>query len=462
MKANDGNEAVKTLLGNPKAALIKLSIPIILSMMAHVVFQLADIIWVSGLGPEAIAAVGFYSPLVFLSLAIASGITVGGGTCISQKLGAKDKSGAEKIVTHMFVLIILGSGLFIAPLLLFSRPLFLFLGAQQTIELTLSYSRIMIINFFFQFMLEGAATLLRSEGDSKSAMKIMLMGIGLNTILDPIFIFLLDLGVSGAAYASLISMLLVTLIWVYWFFIKQMTYVSIRISEFRLDAGTFGDILHLGFPVFLAQLFSTIMIFVNTKIVSHIGGPDGVAVYQGGLRFWNLTLLPLFGVASALTTVIGAAWGAQDRNKIKEAFRFALKVTLVTEGALMVLTFIAAPLITTIYTWSEEAGRLSGDFILFFRIIVTINLAAVIVFIAESLFVGIGQGTKKLFLTFLRSAFFVVPLTLLLGILLDYGLVGVWTGISAGNWLAAFVAIGMSLKLFKSINGTMRPAINTA
>ena len=137
------------------------------------------------------------------------------------------------------------------------------------------------------------------------------------------------------------------------------------------------------------------MILVNTIIVSHIGGPDGVAVYQGGLRFWNLTLLPLFGIASALTTVIGAAWGAQNRRKIKEAFKFALRITLLLEGALMGLTFFAAPLITKIYTWSKEASRLSYDFKMFFRIIVTINIAAVIIFYSRIFVCRDRTGTKK-------------------------------------------------------------------
>ena len=93
--------------------------------------------------------------------------------------------------------------------------------------------------------------MLRSEGNSKDAMKIYLISIGLNTILDPIFIYILGLGVSGAAYASLISMFIVTIVWAYWFFIKRITYVSIQVSQFRLEKNTFNDISHLGFPVFL-------------------------------------------------------------------------------------------------------------------------------------------------------------------------------------------------------------------
>ena len=228
------NNSIKTLLGNPRKALIKLSVPIMLSLAAHVVFQLTDIIWVAGLGPDAISAVGFFSPLVFLALAVASGITVGGGTCISQKLGAEDKPGADSIAAHMFVLIAAASLLLILPLLAFSRPLFLFMGAGQAIELTLSYSRIMMVNFFFQFMLEGAATLLRSEGNSKDAMKILLAGICLNTVLDPVFIYFLKLGVAGAAWASLVSLFLVTFIWIYWFFIRQATYVRPKLSDFRV------------------------------------------------------------------------------------------------------------------------------------------------------------------------------------------------------------------------------------
>jgi len=138
---DEGNEAVKTLLGNPRRALIKLSIPIMLSMMAHAIFQLIDIIWVSGLGPDSISAVGFFGLLVFLALAITSGITVGGGTCISQRIGAKDKEGADKIVSHMFALIIFASLLFIVPLLIFSKPLFLYMGAQKSKKLFLTFLR---------------------------------------------------------------------------------------------------------------------------------------------------------------------------------------------------------------------------------------------------------------------------------------------------------------------------------
>jgi len=395
--------------------------------------------------------VGFFNPLLIFSIAIISGISVGRGTCASQRIGGKDKTSADRIAIHMFIIVLFASLLFIIPLFLFARPLFLFMGAEQTIELTLSYSRIMFLNFFFQFFAEGAATLLRSEGDSKRPMKMYLTGIVLNTVLDPLFIYTLGLGVAGAAWASLVSMIIVTVIWVYWLLVKRTTYISIRFSGFRSDRKSIREILWLGIPITLAQLFWAFMIFANTKIVAHIGGPDGVAVYQGGLRFWYLTLLLLQGIGMALTTVIGAARGARNREKVKEAYWFALKLTLIIEGALMGLTSIGAPVISMMFTWSEDAGRLADDFNLFFRVIVTINLAAVISILTESLLVGVGQGSRKLQLSISRSILFVVPLTLLLGIALDFGLIGVWTGISIGNWLAAFVAVILAWKLFKEM-----------
>ncbi len=446
MKTNTEN--VKILLGNPKKSLIKLSIPIIFSMLAHTMFQLSDIIWVSGLGADSISAVGFFHPILIFSMAIISGISAGGGTCISQKIGAKDKAGADEIAIQMYILILFESIIFIVPLLLFAKPLFLFMGAAQTIDQTLVYSKIMILSYFFYFFSEGSSTIFRSEGDSKRPMKMYLIGIILNSVLDPLFIYTLGLGVAGAAWASLVSMLIVTMIWGYLLFIKRITYVSIQFRGVGFNRNSIERILRLGIPVTMGQLFFTFMIFANTKIVSYIGGSDGVAIYQGGLRFWYLTLLPMQGIAMALTTVVGVAWGAENFTKVKETFIFALKLALIIEGTLGVLSFIAAPLITMMYTWSNDASRLANDFIIFFRVIATVNLAVVVITLSESLLVGVGEGGKKLQLSISRSILLVVPFALLLGVILDYNLIGVWTGISIGNWLGAFMAVILMSNLF--------------
>ncbi|MCP4757463.1 MAG: MATE family efflux transporter [Proteobacteria bacterium] len=461
-KSSRSTEGVDTLLGDPKKAIVKLAIPIILASAAHAVFQLADIVWVSGLGADALSAVGFFNPLFIFTMAIASGIAVGGGTCISQRIGAKDKNGADQIAKHMFLIILLVSLLFISSLLLVAEPLFLFMGAEKTIASTLSYGRIMILNFFFLFLIEGAATVFRSEGNSKRASTIYLLGIVLNLLLDPIFIYTLGMGVAGAAWASLASMGVVTLICGYFLLAKGTNYLSIRTGGFKFDKTRLEQILKLGVPVSLAQFVASLMVFVNTMIVARIAGPDGVAVYSGGLRVWFLTLLPLTGIGSAFIIVVGAAWGAESEGKLRVALAYTLKLTFVVEGALMVLTFLAAPLLTRMITWSKEAGRLADDFNTFFRVIVTVNLAAVITFIAEALFVGVGEGTKKLYLSALRSILFVIPLTATLGILLDYGLIGVWTGIAIGNWAAAMVAIVLTKRLLKRIKDAAhrKPALD--
>ena len=444
-KKKDNN--VEILLGEPKKALVKLAMPMIMASLAHALFQLTDILWVAGLGADSISAVGFFSPLLLLSAAFISGIGVGGGTRISQRIGADDKNGAGIVASQLFTLIIVASIIIIGLIYWFETTIFTALGAKNILDLALSYSRIMLLSFFFQFLLEGAATIFRSEGDAKRAMNLYLVTIVLNVVLDPIFIYGLDLGVAGAAWASVVSLLLATVLWVYWIIIKKSTYIAVNIKLLKLDTNA-KAILQLGVPVALSQVFAALMIVINTRLVAEVGGTDGVAIYQVGLRFWNLTLLPLFGVANAMTTIVGAAWGANDISKIHVVFRYALKVTLVSQGILSIFIFVAAPQLAFMYSWAEESENFKSNFEVFFMVFATINLSAVFVFLVENLMVGIGEATKKLYLSLVRGFLFVVPFTILFGVILEYGLLGVWVGISIGNWLGALLAGIVYFKYF--------------
>ena len=136
-------KGVKTLLGDPKKAILKLSIPMIIAMSAHTIYNLADAIWVSGIGPEALAAVGFFFPFLMLLMAFSVGLGIGGGAAISQRIGAKNKEGANSVAVHTIVIMIFLSVLFMIPLLLFTRDIFIIMGAKDALDMTVSYSQIM-------------------------------------------------------------------------------------------------------------------------------------------------------------------------------------------------------------------------------------------------------------------------------------------------------------------------------
>ncbi|MBS3802390.1 MAG: MATE family efflux transporter, partial [Candidatus Thermoplasmatota archaeon] len=209
-------EGVKTLLGEPKKAVMKLAVPMILAMLIQTVYNLADALWVSGLGADALAAVGFVFPFFMMIMALGTGIGLGSGSAISRKIGAEDKTGADNVAAHSMILFIIIYIVFSIPLFVFAEPIFQALGTGDTLTLTVSYAQVIFIGALFIFFSNIANAILRGEGDAKRAMYALALGSVLNIVLDPIFIYTLNMGVAGAAWATIISFAIASILLANW------------------------------------------------------------------------------------------------------------------------------------------------------------------------------------------------------------------------------------------------------
>ncbi len=424
---------VQTLLGDPKKAIIKLSIPMVVAVAAHTFYNLTDAVWVSGLGPESLAAVGFIFPFLFFAMAIASGVGIGGGAAISRKIGARDKTGADSIAVHTIVLMLVHVGVVTVAMLVFAEPALRLMGAGAALQPAVSYARILFAGIGFVFFQQSATSILRSEGDVKRAMYAMVGGAVLNMALDPIFIYVLDLGVAGAAWATIFSMFLVSALTGYWLFVERKTYVSFRFKGFRFCRAHVWDIARVGFPASVSQMSMAIMAFAVTTIVASVGGPDGVAIYTTGWRIIALAALPVLGVATAVTSVSGAAYGAHEYEKIEIAYSYALKLCVAVEGLFALLMVVFAPQITWIFTWSNDSQRIVGELVVCLRILWLMLPATAFGMLSSAMFQGVGKGLYALSMTLLRTLVFTVPLAYLFGVRLDWGLRGVWVGIAIAS-----------------------------
>ncbi|CAD6494164.1 MAG: MatE [Candidatus Argoarchaeum ethanivorans] len=209
---NKKTKGVKTLLGDPKKAIIKLSLPMIAAMSIQAIYNLADAIWVSGLGANALAAIGFVFPFFFLAIGLSNGLGIGAASAISRRIGASDKPGADNIAVHTIALMLLFVVVFTVPLFAFAREIFVFIGAVNVIGMTVAYGKVVIAGSIFIFFTNIANAILRGEGDVKRAMYAMALGAGLNIVLDPIFIYTFDLGIAGAAWATLLSLSITSIV----------------------------------------------------------------------------------------------------------------------------------------------------------------------------------------------------------------------------------------------------------
>lgn len=428
----------------------------IVAMVVQTLYNLVNRIWVSGLGTEAAAAVGFAFPLLFIGTAIATGLGVGGGSAISRRIGAKDKKGGDIAAVHTLILMVIVALAYAVPLFVFAEDIFLLIGAEPTTVATAAlYARIIYSASIVSYFTSIATALLRSEGDAKRSMLAMILGGILNAVLDPIFIYVFGWGVSGAAIASVVSICVSASLLFYWLFLKKNTFLSFPFRGFRFDRHVITDILTVGFPASLLQLSMAIMLFLMNIIVDHISGTDGVAVFSAGWAVAMTASMPLLGMATAVVSVTGAAYGAREYKKLDIAHLYALKIGILIETAIAIATFVFAPMITLAFTTSSDMVHLGDDITTFLRIICIYYPATAFGMLSSSLFQGVGKGLYSLIVTILRTIVLIVPLAWIFGIILGWGLPGAWWGLVVANIIGSAITF-IWAKLY--VNTLLKPA----
>ena len=433
-------KGVKTLLGDPKGAIIRLSIPMIIAMSVQTLYNLADAFWVSGLGADALAAVGFFFPFFFLIMAVSNGLGIGGGAAVSRYIGSHDKKGADSAATHTIILMLIIAAVLTFPLYSFSGPLFSMLGAGQTLPLAVDYAQIIFACMIFFFFSNVANALLRAEGDAKKAMIAMIFGALLNIFLDPIFIYAFGMGVSGAAWATIVSVAISSVMLFHWFFLHDHLYLSVKLRGFRFKRHVIKDIFRVGFPATVQHAIMSISILVLNLIIVMVGGTDGVAILTTGWRVSMFAILPLFGIATAVVSVTGAAYGQKDFKKLNSAFMYAVKIGLIIEFFLAFLVFFLAPAITAAFTQAENTARIAEGMIVFMQIIALYFPFTAFGMISSSMFQGTGKGMSALIVTMIRTVFFTIPFAWIFAFNLGWGIVGVWYGLVLSNIAGAIIA----------------------
>ena len=449
-------QGIKVLLGDPKKAVIKLALPMIAAMSLHIIYNLVDAIWVSGLGADALSAVGFFFPFFFVAIAIATGLGLGGGSAISRWIGAGDKESADAVAAHTIIIMLVATVVFTIPLLIFTESIFLHLGAGRTIGMTISYARIMFAGTIVIFFATTANAILRSEGDVKKAMLAIVLGAGMNIVLDPIFIYVFKLGVAGAAWASVLSMSVTSAILFNWLFLKKNTYISFSFRGFRFQRQIVKDIFRVGLPASAAQLSMAFSMLIINLILVRVGGTDAVAVYTTGWRISMISIVPLLGIATALVSVTGAAFGKRAFENIDIAFMYALKIGIIIEIFIAAGIFLFSSHITTVFTRAESTVRIADNLTTFLRIMCLFYPTTAFGMFSSALFQGTGKGINSLMATIIRTVVLTSLFTLFFAFVLDMGLVGVWFGIVAGNTIGAIVVFLWVKSYIRGLTVTMR------
>jgi putative MATE family efflux protein len=431
---------VSLLRGDPKTAIRKLSGPMMAAMFFMSVYNLINAIWVAGLGPDALAAVGFMTPVFMIFIGLGNGLGAGVSSVVARRIGGENRQGAESAAMHGLLMGVAISLVLTAPLLLFAEPIAVILGAGSVASLATEYGRILFLGAIFILFNNIAYAILRGEGDTKRTMYAMAFSSILNVVLDPILIYWAGLGIAGAAIATVISIVSVTLVILYWFLIRKDTYLSITLKGFVPDRNVSRDILGVGLPASIEYLLMSTLSIVINGILVMVAGTDAVAVYTSGWRLLMFAVIPDIAIATTLISVIGAAYGARNYENLTIAHGYAIRLGVMIAGGMAAFIFVFAPQIAILFTYSESTAYLAPRIASFLRVISLLLIFIPPGMMSLSVFQGTGKGLTSLVINILRSLAFVAVCVVLFGIVLGYGETGVWFGIVLGNILGSTVA----------------------
>lgn len=423
---------IDVITGDPKKAIVKLAIPMMISMVLIMFYNLADSIWVAGLGADALAAIGFITPLFMILVGLGNGIGAGANSLIARNIGAKNYEQANNAGLHAIVLSIIVSVIFTILIEVFMVPILEFMGAGNTIGYAMQYSYI-IFGFLFIFVFSGVASaIFRSEGDMRRATIAIAVTAIMNIILDPIFIYVLDLGISGAAWATIISASLSCIIMSYWIWGKKDLYLDLSPKNFSYSSQLMLDTLQVAIPSTLENMiFSVLAIIVNTMLVTS-AGTTAVAVYTASMRIVQLAMIPLIGIGTAVLTVAGVAFGSHNYENLKTAHSYSIKLSFAISIALGIVMFIFSSQIAGLFSYTQASAGLSSEIAAAISVLSLFVLAVPHGMMSSMMFQGVGKGIYSLLITLLRSLILESVFAYMFCFIFGWGVTGIYAGVVFG------------------------------
>jgi putative MATE family efflux protein len=430
-KKNRVDEFVK----HPKAALLKVAGPIVLGMLVQTLYNVVDTAFVGRLGPESIAALTFSFPIFFIFIAVNVGIGSGIGSQISRYIGAKNKTAAENTAMHGMLI-----GFSIALVMftlgnIFLEKIFIALGAQDVLALSLGYMRVILFGIFFMTANQMISQIFSGQGDTKTAAIMQVSSLLLNIALDPIFIYVLGFGVQGAAIATVISMIFGTILGS--ILLRTKSELHIHPSVFHFSTHLIKKIFLVGIPASLTMLLMSIYFMFINKFVS-IFGTNHVAAMGVASRVESIATMPIVGVSIALMTLVGMFYGAKQYDAMKTTISFAFKAGLVFTISMSVLFFFIPQYILQVFTTDTLVLELGKQVMRIW--IFTWPFFTIMIF-TNRILQGLGTGLPGLILNLIRVVGISIPASYIMIFVLGMDFRAVPIAMLLGVIVSSFAAV---------------------
>ncbi len=416
--------------------LLSFSMPSIIAMMASSLYNIVDRIFIGqGVGPMAISGLALTLPVINMGVALGALVGAGSGAILSIRLGEKRIDEAEKILGNLVTLNIIISNAYAVIMLVFLDPVLVFFGAsEETLPYARDFMQIILAGNFFQHSYLGLNCLVRAAGAPMKAMVVTLITVAINAALAPVFIFLMDWGIRGAAFATVISQIVGSLV-IFMHFMNKSNLIRFKKGIYRLRMNIVKDIFSIGMSPFVINLcVCLITIVINLRVVEY-GGDYAVGAFGIINVIIMCMVLMTIGLAQGMQPIVGYNYGARQYDRVRSTF----KLTVITATIVTTLGFLCAEIfprqICLAFTNSEE---IIGPAITGMRICIMFFPIIGFFMITSNFFQSIGKASLSIILALSRQTLFLLPGLVFMPMFL--GLEGVWTAMATADVLSAVTA----------------------
>ncbi len=447
---------------DPKRLIVKYSLPPIIGMLINSLYNTVDRFWVGrihGIGQASLAGIGLTAPIMNVILGLSMLIGIGAATSISIRLGRSDKDGAEQVVGNAVSYILIIAAAFTIIGLSFMRQILTAIGTTtETMPYALSYLRIIVLGSVFGMSSFAVNHTIRATGNSaRFAMTQMVGGI-CNMILDPIFIFVFDMGIAGAAIATIISQALsTTLVFSYYFGKKTPLRLHIRNLKPRLDI--LKDITSIGVSPFIMQIMGSLIMIVVNRSMHYYGekefGPGGgvtaISAMTIILSISMLIYMPVFGINQGTQPIIGFNYGRGDYVRLRASYKWSViySMVIMTFGFIMIQLF--APQLISIFNSEDPFLIQTGS--IGMRVHLCMLPLVGFMIPTTNFFQAIGRAKISILLNLLRQVIILIPIYLLLPLLLGFS--GLWFAGPIADFISTLITAAFIRREFSILSNTM-------
>lgn len=394
--------------------LFKLAVPSVVAQIINMLYNIVDRIYIGHMaegGSLALTGLGVCMPIIMVVSAFAALVSMGGAPRASIAMGRGDNSAAEYILGNCFVLQIIISAILTSVLLIWDRDLLLAFGASpDTIEFAVGYMDIYATGTIFVQLTLGMNAFITAQGFSKTSMYTVLIGAVSNIILDPVFIFGFDMGVQGAALATVISQC-ISCVWVLFFLRSEKTILKLKKENMHLEAKVILPCLALGLAAFIMQSSeSVISVCFNTSLLKY-GGDIAVGAMTILSSINMFAMLPLQGLGQGAQPIVSYNYGAKDAKRVRGAFRLLLKSSLIYATALWLIIMLLPQVFTSLFTTNAELAAFTQSAMRrYFAVMFMFGIQIA----CQMTFTAIGSAKSSIAVAVVRKFVLLLPLIYLM------------------------------------------------